>query len=164
MRKSLFKAGYIALSFTVVAVLAAGCQPDGGKGTAAAPSSGASAGSPSAAAPSATPAGPTNSKEVCAAVLDVFLDGSVKIADDSVKAIEKGLNQAAQAKQIRTTLASLAEQLEVQAEKANDPEIKSLIEKMVARLESGAKSSDPVKFLETDLVQVGTMIDEDCAV
>ncbi|MBE1487718.1 hypothetical protein [Plantactinospora soyae] len=159
MNKSLYKAGYIALSFTAVAVLAAGCGPSEEEGTAAGPTGGTSA-SPSAAAPSPTAA--PNSKEVCAAVLDVFLDGSVKIADDSVKAIENGLNQAAQAKQIKTTLTTLAGQLEVQAQKANDPEIKSLIEEMVTRLESGAKSSDPVKFLQTDLVEVGTMIDKEC--
>ncbi|MFY1690618.1 hypothetical protein [Plantactinospora sp. WMMB782] len=151
------RTGLVTLTLATVAVLGTGCQPEK-PGTEAA---GTPTAAPSTAAPSPTAA--PNTREVCAAVTDIFVDGSVKIADDSVKAIEKQLSVAQQAKQLKTTLAGLADQLEAEAVKATDPEVKALVEEIVADIESGAKSKDPVKYLQSDFVKVGTKIDKECA-
>ncbi|GAB3971672.1 hypothetical protein V1634_08620 [Plantactinospora veratri] len=150
------RTGLVALSLATVAVLGAGCQPDEPTTEAA----GTPTAGPSTAAPSPTAA--PNTKEVCEAVTNIFLDGSVKIADDSVKAIEKQLSVAQQEKQLQTTLTGLAGQLEAEAAKATDPKVKALVEGIVADIESGAKSGDPVKFLQGEFVQVGTRIDREC--
>ncbi|GIG86432.1 hypothetical protein [Plantactinospora endophytica] len=152
----LVRVGAVALSLATVAVLGAGCQPGESTGDAA----GTPTAGPTTAAPSPTAA--PNTKEVCQAVTDIFLDGSVKIADDSVKAIEKGLSVAQQNKQLKTTLTGLAGQLEAEAAKATDPKVKALVEGIVTDIQTGAKSADPVKFLQTDFVKVGTAIDKEC--
>ncbi|MDG4785474.1 hypothetical protein O7626_05920 [Micromonospora sp. WMMD1102] len=151
------RTGLVTLSLAAVAVLGTACQPAKPSTEAA----GTPTAAPSTAAPSPTAAAP-NTREVCAAVTDIFVDGSVKIADDSVKAIEKQLSVAQQAKQLKTTLAGLADQLEAEAAKATDPEVKALVEEIVADIESGAKAKDPVKYLQSDFVKVGTKIDKEC--
>ena len=153
-----------AAALMTMTALAAGCQ-----------SSGEESGAPAAdrtAAPtvSATP-GPTtspspvtaaNTAEVCAAVDKLIIAKSKEISADSAAATRRDLTPEQINDQVKADLADLADDVRGQAARAQDPEIKALVSDAAKRIDAGASSSAPVKWLSSGFVAIPQRLAREC--
>ena len=151
----------LSLALTAVAVTAAGCQPadKAGAGGATGTSTLAPAG---AATPSPTVDLKKNTTEVCKAVTKVIIDGSVTIADDSVKSIDEGWSDAKRNKSLQTVFKEVGAGVTAEADKALDPELKKTIEESGAAIAAGAKKKDGLAFLKKDFQYAAEDVDKAC--
>ncbi|MFC0004919.1 hypothetical protein [Micromonospora siamensis] len=159
-----------ALALAAVAALTAGCQDgDDTAGTpqAAPTSTAASATTPAATAeptPSASPSRVTaaNTASVCKAVDDLILKGSREIAADSAAATRQDLTPEQVEAQLKENLADLADDVREQAARAQDPQIRALVTDAAKKIDAGAESSAPVKWLNSTFVAIPPRLAKDC--
>ena len=117
---------------------------------------------PASAAPSASPSAEDNTEEVCTTVNKVMIDGSVKIADDAVKSIEKGWSAREQNANLQKNFAAIGKKVTAEAAKATDPELRKTIEDAGAKVSAGAKKSDALAYLKKDFQKVAKTVDKAC--
>ncbi|MBY8871709.1 hypothetical protein K7640_07630 [Micromonospora sp. PLK6-60] len=158
-----------ALALAAVAALTAGCQ-----GTADTPASaptGATAsaaeatGTPTVApSPSASPRPVTavNTAEVCRKVDQLIIEGSRRIAADSAAATKNELTPEQVEAQLKENLAGLADDVRGQAGKARNPEIRALLTDTAKRIDAGAQSTDPVKWMSATFVAIPPRLMKEC--
>ncbi|MGW5667594.1 hypothetical protein [Micromonospora sp. NPDC003776] len=115
---------------------------------------------PATAAPS--PQTAANTAEVCAAVDRLIITKSREIADDSAAATRKQLTPEQINDQVKADLADLADDVRGQAAKAADPEIKALVTEAAQKIDSGARSATPVKWLSSTFVQIPQRLAREC--
>lgn len=148
--------------------LAGGCQATGEEtaappgGTATTPSASAVAtGTPGATAvPS--PVTAANTATVCAEVDKLIIAGSRKIADDSAAATRRKLTPEQVNGQLKGNLSALADDVRGQAARARDPEIKALLTDTADRIDAGARSATPVKWLSSTFVDLPRRLTAEC--
>ncbi|GAA2709918.1 hypothetical protein ACFY2R_03235 [Micromonospora olivasterospora] len=156
-----------AVVVVAVAAVAAGCQPaeDGAGEPAAAPTSTAAV-APTVAEP--TPSGsPTavtaaNTEQVCRAVDKLILAGSRRLAADSAAATRDEATPEELNARLKRTLAGLADDVRDQAGRAEDPRIEALIADIARRLDAGARSSSPAKWMGDTFVDIPPRLARDC--
>jgi hypothetical protein len=149
----------LSLSFAALVAATAACEtaePVAGTTTTTATTA------PASAAPAASPSAEDNTEEVCTTVTKVLIDGSVKIADDSVKSIEKGWSARQQNENLQKNFAAIGKKVTAEADKATDPELKKTIEEAGAEVAAGAKKSDALAYLKKDFQKVAQNIDKEC--
>ncbi|AGZ42259.1 hypothetical protein [Actinoplanes friuliensis] len=151
----------LSIAFVAFAALLSACQPaePASTGSGAAPATSAAT---TTASPTPTVDVKANTKEVCTSVTKVMIDGSVKIADDSVKSIDESWSQSKRNKNLQTTFASMGKKIAAEADKAVDPELKKTIEDTGAKVAAGAKKSDALAFLKKDFQTAAKSIDKTC--
>ncbi|WP_319460532.1 hypothetical protein [Micromonospora sp. RTP1Z1] len=154
-------------TLVTLTALAAGCQSTGEESaapagtTAAAPSASApAAGTPATAAPS--PVTAANTATVCAGVDKLIIASSRKIADDSAAATRRELTPEQVNAQLKGNLTDLADDVRGQATRAQDPEIKALIAATADRIDAGARSATPVKWLTSTFVGIPRHLTDEC--
>ncbi|NES14787.1 MULTISPECIES: hypothetical protein [Micromonospora] len=153
-----------AATLVTLTALAGACQSTG-------EDSAAPVGSPTA-APSVTSAepGPTtaepptaaNTAAVCAEVDKLIIAKSREIAADSAAAARKQLTPEQINAQVKADLADLADDVRGQAAKAADPEIKALVTETAQKIDAGAKSASPVKWLSSTFVAIPQRLTREC--
>ncbi|MGK5738023.1 hypothetical protein [Micromonospora sp. URMC 103] len=167
--------GRRAASGVLLVALLAGCQASG-DGTPTAAESGAPApigaesgtpaptGSASTATPTTSPSPVTaaNTVEVCEAVDRLLLDASRKIAADSTAATERKLTGEQITAQLRETLADLADQVDAQARRAQDREIRTLVAGTADRIDAGARAERPTAWLAETYTDIPATLMRDC--
>ncbi|SCE78832.1 hypothetical protein [Micromonospora mirobrigensis] len=159
-----------ALALAAVAALTAGCQGDddpAGTPQAAPTSPAATATTPAATTeptPSASPSPLTaaNTASVCRAVDELILKGSREIAADSAAATRQELTPEQVEAQLRENLADLADDVRRQAARADDPQIRALVADAAKKIDAGAGSSAPVKWLNSTFVAIPPRLARDC--
>ncbi len=146
-------------------VLLAGCD-SAPAGPAAAPT----AATPASTAPSA-PAEPAPSDAAaptgalakeCKAVQMVLIDGSVAIAEDSVKGIDKGHDAARIDADMKKRFAEMAAKLRKQASTTTDPALKALAADAADELAGGAKAADANAFMKDTFQSIANDVDKKC--
>ncbi|MEU4477208.1 hypothetical protein AB0F68_03935 [Micromonospora sp. NPDC023966] len=155
-------------ALVTMTALAAACQPTGEE-------SAAPAGEPTAAptvtavptpAPTATaapsPVTAANTAAVCAEVDKLIIAKSKEIAADSAAATRRQLTPEQINDEVKADLADLADDVRRQATRAEDPEIKALVGDAARRIEAGAKSSTPVKWLSSTFVEIPQRLTREC--
>ncbi|MFE9692610.1 hypothetical protein [Micromonospora sp. NPDC005806] len=154
-----------AATLVTMTALAAACQPSGEDSAApagnwSAPPTASSAGrDPSV---TASPLTAANTAAVCAAVDKLIVAKSRKIATDSAAATRRDLTPEQVNEQVKGHLADLADDVRGQAARAEDPEIKALITDTARRIDAGAKSATPVKWLSSTFVAIPPRLTRDC--
>ncbi|SCL18073.1 hypothetical protein GA0070624_1443 [Micromonospora rhizosphaerae] len=148
-------------------LLGAGCQPTDEEnsspaGTFAAPSASAEAVPTPSASPS--PVTAANTAAVCAAVDKLIIAGSQEIVQDSAAATRRQLTPEQVNAQLKGNLADLADEVRGQAARAQDPQIKALIGETADRIDTGAESSSPVKWLNSTFVGIPQRLAKECRV
>ncbi|MEV0153112.1 hypothetical protein AB0H57_05140 [Micromonospora sp. NPDC050686] len=158
-----------ALALAAVAALVAGCQ-----GTADTPASAPTdattsaaeaTGTPTAApSPSASPRPVTavNTATVCRKVDQLIIEGSRRITADSAAATRQELTPEQVEAQLRENLAALADDVRGQAGKAQDPEIRALLTDAAKRIDTGAGSTNPVKWMSSTFVAIPQRLMKEC--
>ncbi|MCW3839973.1 hypothetical protein ONA70_07665 [Micromonospora yasonensis] len=154
-----------AAALVTMTALAAGCQ-SAGEDTAA------PAGGPTAAptvsaetAPSTAPTTPgtaANTAAVCAAVDKLIIAKSKEIAAQSAAAAGRQLTPEQINAQVKADLADLADGVRGQAVRAEDPEIKALVTETARKIDAGAKSATPVKWLSSTFVAIPQRLTREC--
>lgn len=154
-----------AAALVTIPALAGACQ-SAEKDTAApagnwtAPPTAAAEPAPSAASPS--PVTAANTAAVCAEVDKLIIAKSRKIAADSAAATRKQLTPEQINAQVKTDLADLADGVRGQAAKAENPAIKALVSETANRIDAGAKSATPVKWLSSTFVAIPQRLTREC--
>ncbi|MGY0006773.1 hypothetical protein [Micromonospora sp. I033] len=155
-----------AAALVTVTALAAACQSTGEQGAAPAGEPTAAPTVTAAPAPAATatpsPVTAANTAAVCAAVDKLIIDKSKEIAADSAAATRRQLTPEQINDQVKVDLADLADDVRRQATRAEDPEIKALVTDAARRIEAGAKSSTPVKWLGSTFVEIPQRLTREC--
>lgn len=157
-----------AAALVTLTALGAGCQTTDEH--AAAPSGtttagpGASAEAVPTASASPSPLTAANTATVCAAVDKLIIAGSQEIAADSAAATRQKLTPEQLNAQLKENLGDLADDVRGQAARAKDPEIKALIADTAKRIDGGADSSDPVKWLSSTFVDIPKRLTRECHV
>lgn len=115
-------------------------------------------------APTASPSPQTavNTAAVCAAVDKLIIAKSREIAADSAAATRRELTPEQINEQVRADLADLADDVRGQAARARDPEIRALVTDTARRIDAGARSSTPVKWLSSTFVKIPPRLTEEC--
>ncbi|NES26446.1 hypothetical protein GCE86_28505 [Micromonospora terminaliae] len=157
-----------AAALVAMTALAAACQPTvedraapAGEPTAATTPSVTAAATPSAtASPSRVTA--ANTAAVCAEVDKLIIAKSQEIAADSAAATRRQLTPEQINEQVKTDLADLADGVRGQAARAEDPEIKALVADAAQRIDAGARSSTPVKWLGSTFVEIPQRLTREC--
>ncbi|MFI6331826.1 hypothetical protein ACIBBG_26390 [Micromonospora chersina] len=155
-----------AAAIVTMTALAAACQST--EEPAAEPTAAPSATAvPSATAPPAATATPSpvtaaNTVAVCAAVDKLIIAKSKEIAADSAAATRRQLTPEQINDQVKADLADLADDVRGQAARAEDPEIKALVGDAARRIEAGANSSTPVKWLGSTFVEIPQRLTREC--
>ncbi|MFR9775870.1 hypothetical protein ACL02O_07385 [Micromonospora sp. MS34] len=151
-----------AAALVTMTALAGACQSPGEDAAAptAAPSVSAAEPAPTTVAPS--PPTAANTAAVCAAVDKLIIAKSKEIAADSAAATRKQLTPEQINAEVRTDLADLADDVRGQAAKAEDPEIKTLVTETAQKIDAGAKSASPVKWLSSTFVQIPQRLAREC--
>jgi hypothetical protein len=103
-----------------------------------------------------------NTAAVCAAVDKLIIAGSREIADDSAAATRQKLTPEQVDAQLKANLADLADDVRGQAAKAQDREIKALITDTADRIDAGARSTAPVKWLTSTFVGIPRRLTDEC--
>ncbi|PWU54797.1 hypothetical protein DLE60_29315, partial [Micromonospora globispora] len=118
------------------------------------------------AGPTASPSPVTaaNTAAVCAAVDKLIIAGSREIAADSTEATRRKLTPEQINGQLKGNLADLADDVRAQAARAQDPEIKALIADTATRIDAGARSDNPVKWLSSTFVDIPPRLTRECRV
>ncbi|MGR6316924.1 hypothetical protein Q2K19_08385 [Micromonospora soli] len=158
-----------AAALVTMTALAAGCQSSGEDsaapaGTRTAPPAASSAGPEPSATASPSPPTAANTAAVCAAVDKLIITKSKEIAADSAAATRRDLTPEQVNAQVTGHLADLADDVRGQAAKARDPEIKALITDTARRIDAGAKSATPVKWLGSTFVDIPPRLTRECRV
>lgn len=156
-----------AAALVTLTALGAGCQAT--DEDSAAPPGTTAAPSPSAEAvptPSASPSPVTaaNTAAVCAAVDKLIIAGSREITADSAAATRQKLTPEQVNAELKENLTDLADDVRGQAARAQDPEIKALVTDTAKRIDAGARSSDPVKWLSSTFVDIPQRLTRECRV
>jgi hypothetical protein len=156
-----------AAALVTVTALAAACQPAEEESAAPtrSPSTAPSVSAAAEVAPTtATPSPPTaaNTATVCAAVDKLIIDKSKEIAADSAAATRNQLTPEQINAEVKGDLADLADDVRAQAGKATDPEIKALVRDAAQKIDAGARSSTPVKWLSSSFVQIPQRLSREC--
>ncbi|MCM0675750.1 hypothetical protein NCC78_13775 [Micromonospora phytophila] len=154
-----------AAATVALAVLAMGCQ-DAGQDEAAAP---AAAPSPSPTAPASPTPSPTplattaaNTADVCRQVDQAILAGSRKITTDSAASVTRDLTGEQVADQLRRNLADLADDVRAQARRAEDPQIRALIQQTADRIDAGSRASRPAAWMSSTFTGIPAQLARDC--
>ncbi|GGR64879.1 hypothetical protein GCM10010169_05000 [Micromonospora fulviviridis] len=155
-----------AAALVTMTALAAACQSTGEESAAPAGAPTAAPSVTAAPAPSAT-ASPSrvtaaNTAAVCAAVDKLIIDKSREIAADSAAATRRQLTPEQINDQVKVDLADLADDVRGQAARAEDPEIKALVGDAAERIDAGAKSSTPVRWLGSSFVEIPKRLTREC--
>ncbi|MEU2611846.1 hypothetical protein ABZ570_09725 [Micromonospora sp. NPDC007271] len=155
-----------AAALVTMTTLAAGCQSSGADRGAPTGNRTATASASAAPAPTATgspsPVTAANTAEVCAEVDKLIIAKSKKIAADSAAATRRDLTPEQINDQVKATLAELAGGVRRQAARAQDPEIKALVTDAARRIDAGARSSAPVKWLGSTFVAIPQRLTREC--
>ncbi|WP_229402663.1 hypothetical protein [Micromonospora okii] len=155
-------------ALVALAAFAAGCQSadDTAGEPAAAPPTSAPADPPTGTAPepSESPQAVTaaNTVEVCQAVDKLIVAGSKKIADESAAATRGEETSEELNSRLKATLGGLADDVREQAERAEDDEIEELLTETAKQLDTGARSSTPVKWLGSTFVDIPPKLTREC--
>ncbi|MEU0152659.1 hypothetical protein [Micromonospora fulviviridis] len=155
-----------AAALVTMTALAAACQsteeptaePTGAPSATAAP--GATA--PPVATATPSPVTAANTAAVCAAVDKLIIAKSKEISADSAAATRRQLTPEQINDEVKADLADLADDVRGQAARAEDPEIKALVTDAARRIEAGAKSSAPVKWLGSTFVEIPQRLTREC--
>lgn len=155
-----------AAALVTMTALAAACQsteeptaePTAAPGATAVPSATA----PAAATAAPSPVTAANTAAVCAAVDKLIIAKSKEIAADSAAATRRQLTPEQINDQVKADLADLADDVRGQAARAEDPEIKALVGDAARRIEAGANSSTPVKWLGSTFVEIPQQLTREC--
>jgi hypothetical protein len=115
-------------------------------------------------APNTSPSRVTaaNTAAVCAQVDKLIIAKSREIAADSAAATRKQLTPEQINAQVKDHLADLADDVRGQAAKAENPEIKALVSETAKRIDAGAKSATPVKWLSSTFVAIPQRLTQEC--
>ncbi|MFG2053854.1 hypothetical protein ACGFI9_07450 [Micromonospora sp. NPDC048930] len=156
-----------AAALVTMTALAGACQP-AGEDTAApgawqSPVPTVSA-EPAPSTVAASPVTAANTAAVCAAVDKLIIAKSKEIAADSAAATTRQLTPEQLNAQVKADLADLADDVRGQAAKAEDPEIKALVTETAQKIDSGAKSASPVKWLSSTFVTIPQRLTRECRV
>ncbi|WP_200213709.1 hypothetical protein [Micromonospora coerulea] len=155
-------------ALVTLTALAGACQSTGGESaapagsTAAAPSATALPTGTPAVTATASPVTAANTLAVCTSVDKLIIAGSRKIAADSAAATRGELTPEQVSAQLKENLADLADDVRGQATRAQDPEIKALITDTADRIDAGARSSAPVKWLSSTFVSIPPRLTDRC--
>ncbi|RZU72998.1 hypothetical protein EV384_1389 [Micromonospora kangleipakensis] len=155
-------------ALVTLTTLAAACQSTGEESaapagaTAPAPSASAVATATPAATAAPSPATAANTAAVCASVDKLIIAGSREIADDSAAASRRELTPEQVNAELKANLADLADDVRGQAARARDPEIKALITDTADRIDAGARSAAPAKWLTSTFVGIPRRLTEEC--
>ncbi|MET8906538.1 hypothetical protein [Micromonospora sp. NPDC004551] len=157
-----------AAALVTMTALAAACQPaaedrpvPAGESTAAPAPYATAASAPSAtASPSRVTA--ANTAAVCAAVDKLIIAKSREIAADSAAATRRQLTPEQINAQVKADLADLADGVRGQAARAEDPEIRALVGDAAERIDAGARSSTPVRWLGSTFVEIPQRLAREC--
>ncbi|MBM0229760.1 MULTISPECIES: hypothetical protein [Micromonospora] len=152
-------------ALVTLTALTGACQSTG-EGTAAPAGTTAPAPSASAAAIGTTaapsPVTAANTAAVCASVDKLIIAGSREIADDSAAATRQEFTPEQVNAQLKANLTELADDVRGQAARAQDPEIKALITDTADRIDAGARSAAPVKWLTSTFVGIPRRLTDEC--
>jgi hypothetical protein len=159
-----------AAALVTMTALAAGCQSTEPAGDDTAAPAGSTAAAPASSAPAAQPTGTAspspvtaaNTAAVCAAVDELIIARSKEIADDSAAATRRQLTPEQVNGQVQGNLAQLADDVRGQAARAQDPEIKALLVAAAKKIDAGAASASPVKWLGSSFVEIPQQLSREC--
>ncbi|MCW3814478.1 hypothetical protein ONA91_08410 [Micromonospora sp. DR5-3] len=155
-----------AAALVIMTALATACQPSAEEDTGA--PAGNWVGTPTATAPAPTvtaspsPVTAANTAAVCAEVDKLIIAKSRQIATDSAAATRRDLTPEQLNDQVKASLADLATDVRRQAARAQDPEIKALVTDAARRIDAGARSSAPVKWLSSSFVAIPQRLAREC--
>jgi hypothetical protein len=157
--------GVITAALAAGVVLLTGCDSSPA-GPAAAPTGATPAGTAASAAAepaaggSAAPTGAL-AKE-CKAIQSVLIEGSVDIAEDSVKGIDKGYDAAQLDTDMKKRFGQMAAELRKQAGTTTDPALKALATNAADELAGGTTAKDPNAFMKDRFQSIATEVDRKC--
>jgi hypothetical protein len=154
-----------AAALVTLTALAGACQSTGEDSAAPAGSpTAAPTASPAEPAPTAEPSPPTaaNTAAVCAEVDKLIIAKSREIVADSARATSRQLTPEQINAEVKADLADLADDVRGQAARAADPEIRTLVTETARKIDAGAKSDTPVKWLSSTFVAIPQRLAREC--
>jgi hypothetical protein len=136
----------LPLALAATAVLAAGCSIEVSPGSVPVPFSVAPTPSASAGVP----------KYVCTAAYKILTDGAVRLAEYAANSGDKA------AEGMRKTFTDMAAQVDAEAARTTDADLKQALRKISENLTTGAQQTDPKSYIDGEFQTVGQNLDGTC--